>query len=296
MKTIHTWILVAVLVLCPVTSRAADYGKEVQKAVKKIMHVDFKKYQFFGTPVSNFGVATMYPRAASGSDFDPTTAGLFGDPNTWWTVPDADAQVRLDRLRPAGETGQIVLSDISKKNFKLSAVVPELLSALGVNASFDWDKNVTVTVTADSAINHRINWSELSRLKNEAPPVIDKQVLAHLSVNDYLITIGDVVLVNFKVHVTVNKKMDVGADVTFKKAIAVLSADTKASFAYTSTGEGALDLVAKKPVVVASYTAAPPPGAVLAVSVPTDPPAVLFAPTVIQRLEKVAVTNKIVVK
>src|SRR5258708_25962715 len=62
---------------------AQDYSKEMKSMLQNSLKVDYKAYQFFGIPMSNFGVGTMYPLESKSKKLDVKTPGLYSDPNTW---------------------------------------------------------------------------------------------------------------------------------------------------------------------------------------------------------------------
>jgi hypothetical protein len=116
-------------------SHADDYAKVVQKCVQSTLGSDFKNYQYLSAPIDNFGTGTMYPPAAKGQNFDIKTAGLLGDPQTWWTFSDADQiATELAKMRPVGKTGPIAATCNTTTKFSLSAVLPSLFKLLTVNA------------------------------------------------------------------------------------------------------------------------------------------------------------------
>src|ERR1700693_5208173 len=85
-----TWVIAVMGAL--VSGCSVNYGAEMQKTFQATFKDTFKDYQYFGMPVSGYGVGTMYPKSAKIADFDPTTLGLYGDPTTWWDKKLTDDQ------------------------------------------------------------------------------------------------------------------------------------------------------------------------------------------------------------
>jgi hypothetical protein len=238
-----------------------DYSKEMKSMLKNSLKVDYKTYQFFGIPMSNFGVGTMYPEESKGNKFDVKTAGLYGDPNTWWTdIPDTQREAARKLIFPSGESGSVDLKRKKTKSISLSLALPALFKLVTGNGSFNWNKTTTVTLTADTAENHLINWTELDDATS-TQHIIKESVAKHIHAKDFVITVGDVVLYGFTAHVAVTKGTDVKVGAQLTGAAAQLGKDSKLDFEYKSNADGSFDLKSKKPVVVAVYIGEPPAGA-----------------------------------
>jgi hypothetical protein len=125
-------VCLIVLLFGAAIASADDYGKEMRKSLKSCFGADYSKYQFLGTPVSNFGTGTMYPRNASQKDFDIKTAGLYGNPQTWWSQSYTQAQIDtlLLPLLPNGNVGAAKCNLNLTKTFSLDAILPSLYKLL----------------------------------------------------------------------------------------------------------------------------------------------------------------------
>jgi hypothetical protein len=268
--------------------------------MKKLMHdtfkADYSKYQFFEIPMSGFGVGTMYPKAAAGDKIDIKTEGLFGDPRTWWINPaDSDANGKAaDEIFSSADSATVELKGNKTKSISLSAALPALFKLLTAKGGIEWSKTLQVSLTADSATNHLINWPALDDAVNgvpdqkpPAPKLIKDSVARHIHQHDFVITVGDVVLTNFKAHVSIVGKLDANGQGQLDQAVATFSKDSKVSFDYKSNGDGSFDLIAKKPVVVAVYIGIPPAGSLRAAgNVQVD---VLKTPNLIKQLQNAEV-------
>lgn len=246
---------------------AAEYAKELQKAIKKSFGRDFPRYQFFGTPVSSFGTATMYPKAARGASFDPTTAGLYGNPETWWIrKQDSDEkqkqyeQEELKKVRPSGDGGRVGLQMDTSKKFDLSVVLPTLFKLLSAQGNLNIARTTKVTLSASDVENRRLDWTALSAAKKVN--LINDAVVRHLDADDYLITTGDLVLHDLKATLIIDRNLSADAKASLEKAWKAFSEGSKAEFKFGGTSVDNFNVVSQKPVVVAAFVGEPPPGAV----------------------------------
>ena len=255
----RSMVSACVVVLLSTLCVATDYTKEVRKCVKIAIGDDFKNYQYFSLPVDNFGTATMYPEAAKGQTFDIKTAGLYGDPGTWWTFNDSQRiATELDKLRPAAKSGPISATCTTNMKFSLSAVLPALFKLLSVNAGVDYNKSVTVQISFSSATYRSLNWTQLGI--DDKTHLIIPEVSAHLGAHDFLITIGDVVLQQYSAQLTFKKNLDVNAKAQLTSAWNQFAKDSALTANFTDGSNGTYTLTAKNPVIAAVYVGEPPPG------------------------------------
>jgi hypothetical protein len=270
-------------------STAQDYSREMKKMLQNTFKVDYRNYQFYGVPISNFGVGFMYPAESTSKTFDVTTAGIYGDPNTWWVnISDADKAAALKAIFPSGESGTVSLTGKKTKSLSLSAVIPALFKIVSGNGSVDWNKTTTVTLTADSAENHRINWSELDDAVNSKHE-IKESVARHVHAHDFVIAVGDIVLNGFNAHVAITKGTDAKVGAQLTQAASAFAKDSKLNFEYKSNSDGSLDLKAKIPVVVAVYIAVPPAGALRVAG--QKQLKVVMTPELLQGLQQAEINN-----
>lgn len=246
-------------------AHADDYAKEMRKAFQKAFHADFSKYQFFGTPVSNFGAGTMYPQEAASPDFDITTSGIFGDPKTWWVKQydrDDDPELLglLDRLLPPGDAGTVSFNLDTSKKFDLSIVLPGLFKILTASGNVNWTKKVKVQLSADKMTNRRINWSEFA--DDVDKNLIKPRVVQHLTSHDYIITTGDVTLTNYKALLVVDQNLSADAKAQLTNAWKQFGKDSKLDVSFSSAETGTFSITSTKPVVIAVFVGKPPAGAV----------------------------------
>jgi len=255
----------SVMLLGSTLSHAADYAKEVQKCVQTTLGSDFKNYQYLSAPIDNFGTATMYPPAAQGQNFDIKTAGLLGDPQTWWTFTDADRiAAELGKLRPEGKTGPIAATCNKNMTFSLSVVLPALFKLLSVNASVDYNKSVQVQISFTSAKNRLINWTQLAQ--DDKNKLINSDVSAQLGAHNFLITIGDVALEQYTATLTFKKNLDVKAKAQLTAAWQQFGKDSSLTADFSNAADGTYKFTAKNPVIAALFVGAPPAGVSLEVA------------------------------
>lgn len=256
MRTLRAYFVVSLLAA---PSFAADYTKEVKKCVHNAIGADFDKYQYLSAPIDNFGTGAMYPQAAKGQSFDIKTAGLYGDPETWWTFTDAQRVItELAKLRPSGNGGGVAATCNTSTKFSLSAVLPALFRLLSVNAGVDYNKSVQVQISFSSIEYRAINWSQLAA--DDRNKLINADVSAHLGAHDFLITIGDVVLHQYSVQLTYSKNLSANAKAQLTAAWKQFAKDSSLTADFSSGDNGTYTLTAKNPVVAAVYVGQPPAG------------------------------------
>ncbi len=247
------------MLLASTLCNAANYANEVQKCVQSTLGPDFKKYQYLSAPIDNFGTGTMYPPAAGGQSFDIKTAGLLGDPQTWWTFTDADRiGTELGKLRPVGKTGPIAATCNTTTKFSLSAVLPALFKLLTANASVDYNKSVQVQISFTSVQNHLLNWSQLAQ--DDKNKLINSDVSAQLGAHNFLITVGDVALEQYTATLTFKKSLDVNAKAQLTAAWKQFGQDSSLTADFSNEADGTYKFTAKNPVIAAVFVGAPPSG------------------------------------
>jgi hypothetical protein len=299
MKRICEKLSLVVILAC--SSRhfalSQDYAKEMKGLVQGTLKIDYRKYQFFGIPMSGFGVGTMYPQAVVGGKIDIKTEGIFGDPRTWWIdgIDNASRDKLTGTIFSYGDSPTIQLSGKKSRSLSISTALPALYKVLSASGGVDWNKSTTVTLSADKATNHLINWSALDEAVNGEPPktpVIRASVARHFHAQDFVITVGDVVLTNFKAHVAVTRSLSATAKAQLDQAVAAFAKDTKLSFDYKSNGDGSYDLIAKDPVVAAVFIGAPPTGSLRAAGAVALTP--VMTPGLIRQLEKAQLSGSVI--
>ena len=263
------FLLIALCVATAPFVNATDYAQEMQKAFKKTFRNDFRQYRLFGLPVSNFGAGTMYPASAE-TAFDPTAQGLYADPNTWWGegVDEQQQKDLLPKIIPGGGTGPLSFKIDTTKKFSLAVVFPTLLKLLSVDSKVDYNKKVQVSISASTADNHRLNWSLLRQYADNGK--LASYVRKHLDAHDYLITIDDIVLYDYKASLVIDKNLDANANAKLVDAWKAFSKDSSAKFDWSSGEKGDFSVKAKDPVVVAVFIGKEPEGRTLSVKDASD--------------------------
>lgn len=243
---------------------STNYDNEMQKTFERTFGHSFPHYQYFGMPVSEFGVGTMYPKFASNSDFDPTTSGIYGQPSTWWNpaLNNAQKEAEFKRLFGDAETGAVTLQTDREKQFDVDVTLPSLYKLLSVDSKTDFKSSVKVTLSADSAYNHRIDWDVFA--SDLSSGTIKESVKQHYNAADCLITTGDIVLLNYSATLVVVKSLDAEAQAKLTAAWKSFGQGASASFKVSDANSGTFTVKSTKPVVVATYIGTPPPGQTLA--------------------------------
>jgi hypothetical protein len=289
MKSLRSLALVPLVVL--IGCVGVDYSREMQTAFEKTFKHTFTSYQFYGTPLSGYGVGTMYPKAAQNAEFDPTVSGIYGEPRTWWKdgMSIDEQQKRYSDLFGDADTGKVTLQYDRKTAFGLDVVLPALYQLLSANGSFDFKKHVTVSITADDAYNHRINWSIFQSDLQQG--LIKDYVERHYEANDYLIVADDVVLLNYKATLNVDRNLSAGAQAQLKQAWQAFSQGSKASFNFSDAETGTFTMQSSKPVVIATYIGTPPPGATRAAGSATELNPVQLPDAVLKSISRASLTG-----
>lgn len=239
---------------------AADYAKEMKKAIKRSLGGDFGRYQILGTPISNFGVGTMYPKAAQRETFDIKTSGLYGNPETWWRhdYDDAERARLLARLRPSGTAGQVAFQLDTSRKFNLSAVFPALFKLLSANGGLELAKQMQVQVAASKVENRLIDWTALYEYRREK--LIRDSVLRHFDANDFVITVGDVLLHEYSARLIVNRKLSAEAKAQLDAAWKAFEKGSGGRLSFSSDEGGTYQVKATEPVIIAVFVGVPPRG------------------------------------
>jgi hypothetical protein len=284
-------LLYACLIACllPAFCQGQDYAKMVKGCVHGAIGSDFDKYQYLSAPIDNFGTGTMYPVAAKNQNFDIKTAGLFGDPQTWWTFTDASRiAAELNKLRPSANGGGVVATCNKTTKFSLSAVLPTLAKLLTVNAGINYSKAVKVQVNFSNIQFRPLNWSVLA--EDDTNKLIDPIVSAHLGAHDFLMTIGDLVLTQYTAQLTLTKSLDANAKAQLTSAWKQFAKDSSLSADFSSGDDGTYTFTAKNPVIAAVYVGQPPVGVTLQESA-TKVVAVPLSQTVLNDLASVRASD-----
>jgi hypothetical protein len=251
-----------------------DYAKEMQRLFKDSLP-DYASYQFFALPVTSFGAGFMYPEAGKGNHFDLFKEGIYGDPDKWWVADMSADQIKIERAEIISDAHSPKLDIKGKKtrSLSLASVLPSLYKLVSANASVDWNKTTTVSMSADRAMVHALYWPALDIAVNGDPqgkppkgPIIQDSVARYFHAHRYVITIRDVTLTNLTAHVAVNKNLDAKARAQLDAAAAAFAKDSNVTVENKSNIDGSFDLTTNDPVVVAVYIGVPPADAVRAAS------------------------------
>ncbi len=185
---------------------------------------------------------------------------------------------------PAGGAGKVSLSGKASRSISLSAVLPALYKIINASGGVDWNRSTTVTLSADNAENHRINWGEFDDAARNKK-MLKVYVVNHLNSHDFVITADDIVLYGYTIHVVVSHALDAKAAAKLTAAASEFGKDSSLNFEYKNNSDGTFDLKAKDPVVAAVFIVKPPPGALRAAGAsPNVTP--IISPQLIMQIEK----------
>jgi hypothetical protein len=148
------------------------------------------------------------------------------------------------------------------------------------NIEVDYKKSVQVQISADDVVYHPLAWDVLSDYIKDKK--IKPSVLAHFDANDYLITIGDIVINKYSVKLVLSKNLSADAQAKLTSAWKQFGANSGIDASFSSGDNGDFSLAATAPVVAAVYVNAPPPGGVRDSKAPKTIPAVLSNRTILE--------------
>lgn len=250
-------LFLTLLTMLTSTASAANYAKEMKKALKAALNEDFERYQFLGTPISNFGVATMYPKAALASDFDIKTSGLFGNPETWWSKQYSaeEKAALLVKLRPGGKAGKVAFKFDGSKKFDLKVVFPGLYQLLSASGGINFTRSIQVQIAASNVENRLLDWTVLDDYRTEN--LIKRSVLDHFDAQDYLITVGDIVLYDYSASLILDRNLGAESKAQLDAAWKEFSKDTSVGVSFSSVESGTYSVKSKEPVIAAVYVGVP---------------------------------------
>lgn len=261
-RAMRMFFVVSVVILA---SCNTDYSKEVRQSVQDVLKLDFSAYHFWGTPVGNFGIGTMYLKSAQ--NVDPASISdqaLIAIPDTYYSdkLTDAQKSQLFALLFPDGKVGQFSLSRHAIKGVKLEVAIPNIQNIIGANGSIDFNKDVQVELTANQARVRKTNWTEIGRAiqRNE----IQQDIKNHLQARDVMIAMNDIVLDGYTAKVTVKASTNVGLDAALKSKLNSVVGDASAKFKITSSEEGTYSIQATDTVVVATLFREIPQGVLAA--------------------------------
>lgn len=244
----------ALLALAMLVACTSDYSSQVRDTMQRVLKQDFANYQFWATPVGNFGIGTMYLKSAAQQD--PATIpdnALIALPDTYFasTISQANREQLFGKMFPDGGVGSFSVNEKLTSDANLSVAVPNIAGMVGVNAGLDTTKGVTVELHADQARARKTNWTELSRAICDG--AIADDVKTHILARDVVIAMNDIIVSGYKANVHVNTSTNPSLDVALTNAAVKKEiGDATAKFKITKTQDGTYEIAITEPVIVAT--------------------------------------------
>jgi hypothetical protein len=204
-------ILIFIVFSCVVASSSS--GQDFPKAMKKVFTGNqYKNYQWANYPLDDYGVGTAYRGTSAemkGGSFlcatftcldvakpDPTKA----DGLTEWLIVSSDPKDSTGYANK-GCGGNVETSLQTNSKWAVSAIVPQLLGVLGLNATASNDKSVKTNLVAASACNRKLLQVKALQYISRTDHPDTYGVRDAYKKNELVIVLEDVVITSFDVQV-----------------------------------------------------------------------------------------------
>lgn len=240
---------------------AQNYGELLDGAWKKTLGISEgdNDYHWFGYPVDNFGVLTVYMPASNGKnlrDVDRLCAtwsciGL-KDPAAW--PKDDDHWLSANGYVSEGCGPAPVLTQDQQKKLTVSVLIPNLLSMLNLSGKANVNKHVQIRLTADALCKRSVDRDTFGKYIDS--PDNKNATLKAVFDSGTLIYVGaDVVVRNLKVNFIVDQQKNADASAALSQAASMLKG-ASASAQLDDQASGTYTLTAPKFLVLAVQTKA----------------------------------------
>ena len=211
---------IAAIALLALPIHAQDFSKSIAKI---FTGPQFKHYQWQSYPVSDYGVGTAY-RGTS----DKPTGGTFlcstyaclsaakSDPGTpaglskWLIVPADSNDTTGYAAAPCG--GELDSTIQQNSKWAISALIPQLLGALGLNANASNDKTVKIVLTGATACNRKLYQVKAIQYLTQTDHPDTFGVTAAYNNNRLVLVLEDVVITSFDFQIATTGDLKAGFD------------------------------------------------------------------------------------
>lgn len=201
-----------------------SHGQDFSKSMAKIFTGNqFKHYQWQTYPVSDYGVGTAYRGTSNqptGGTFLCSTYACLSaqksDPSTAeglskWLIVSADSNDTTGyAAAPCGGDLDAALQRNSK--WAISALVPQLLGVLGLNANASNDKTAKTVLTGATACNRKLYQVKAIQYLTRTDHPDTYGVAAAYNNNRLVLVLEDVVIKSFDFQVTTTGDLKAGFD------------------------------------------------------------------------------------
>ena len=248
-------------------SNRADYVDDLRRVLQRSFgdRAEFQNYEFYGSPVGNFGVGTMFTGDVRRRRVTTVErAWLVGDPATWWAESmrgdekKSEREALLREIFVQGSMGTITVDQSSLRDISAQSALA-LLKRI-IPATFHASNDVHVTVTKATAMNRRMNWDVFYEAVREGKIKQSIQRRVDAATPNFVIVAADIVLTSYHATVAVNPAKD-GELYRTLVDLAVqfpMTAKNIASLKVQKTDSGTFEVGAEEPIVIARMLLAPP--------------------------------------
>lgn len=230
------------------------HGQDFRGAMKNIFGKDFKDYQWLNYPVNNFGVGTAY----KGNNAKFSNKGFLCATFSCFDVPvpkDIDKWLGVNNgvedYADPGCGGPVDATLQKNKELVLAAVLPQILSVIGVSSDLQRTSNSTAEITSARMCSRLLQQEKMNAFIRNLQN--DKYGLQKAYLNDRLVlVVGDIVIREMSVHIKANQAFKAALDSKLQgQAEKVLGQG--ANFGVKLSKKGSLDYEMKiaEPVVAA---------------------------------------------
>jgi hypothetical protein len=226
----------------------------------------------------NYTYGALLPRAGTifcKAILDTTTATapdkcLLANSTNWFAgTPSAAEKSAIDEpIITEDSIDTFKTGDTLTQNAGLSASLPLIGQLVSASGSASYAKDITVTITGDKLTKHVFAWFPFADAVRNKKLSQDVQNL--VITRNYVMTVGDVVISNYKATITVSKDIKADAKASLDKAVSGLGSGANASVNFERKPTGDYEVNAKE-IVVAALFAPQPAEVVLADKNSIDP-------------------------
>jgi len=264
---------------------AQQFGRTMNQQWKDFLGLPRESgdYTWFGYPVDNFGVITVYgppARANHLADSDRLCA-------TWSCLGISAAQIPSDdtlyiTVRGNADSGkgpQVHIENNNETKALASLLISNLLSVLKIDGAVTFSRSSKVTINIGAVYKRSINHLQFDPIANDQKGRLYDYF--HNSDNSYIG--ADIVLHDVQMKIELTSNSDARAKATLDKVQGPFGADSNAGGQVTKTGDSSYLLSFSKFLVLATQRRQVPTMKGAQFSAKEDAPAfVLFNPTAVQ--------------
>jgi hypothetical protein len=228
-------------------------GQNVQKTMEEVFGNDYKGYQWLSYPINDFGVGTAYKGNRDRIDrrgFLCATFTCLGtpipkEPQQWLhlgTPPDAYAD--------AGCGGLLDAKVMQKKDTVINAILPQVLSVIGITFNASKSGNSTAELKSVSMCARQLQQQKMLDYVNGLAN--DQHGMKRaLSQGKLVLVVGDIVVKAMSIHIKADSALKIGIDGKLQgRAEKVLGEGANFGVKVSRTGDSEYSLTVKEPVII----------------------------------------------